>query len=218
MDNATLFSSYEQDFQQIIQSAQAKLDGEAKEQRGEQRKATLRRVDMELDEADEMVSQMEVEIHGMPASIKSQFQARARQAKADLARLKKTARELSQRSELLGSRSPAADDPYNTDARTRLLAGTETLADGTRRLEESQRLALETEDIGTDILRNLHGQREQIEHARDTLRTADSSIDKASGTLKTMIRRMYQQRVITGAIIAVLVLVILIILYEKIFA
>ncbi|EJD41298.1 hypothetical protein AURDEDRAFT_68944 [Auricularia subglabra TFB-10046 SS5] len=151
MDNATLFSSYEQDFQQIIQSAQAKLDGEAKEQRGEQRKATLRRVDMELDEADEMVSQMEVEIHGMPASIKSQFQARARQAKADLARLKKTARELSQRSELLGSRSPAADDPYNTDARTRLLAGTETLADGTRRLEESQRLALETD---TDILRN----------------------------------------------------------------
>lgn len=73
--------------------------------------------------------------------------------------------------------------------------------------------------MGADILRNLRGQREQIEHTRDTvsaacpfnpcgseshpvkgfgdgilriahhaqLTTADSSIDRASGTLKKMI-------------------------------
>jgi len=55
MDNATLFESYESDFKQILASARVKLDGEAKDQKGEARKATLRRVDMELDEADEMV-------------------------------------------------------------------------------------------------------------------------------------------------------------------
>jgi vesicle transport through interaction with t-SNAREs 1 len=69
---------------------------------------------------------------------------------------------------------------------------------------------------------------------------ADISISRASGTLKGMIRRyvwpfpfshrateprltnllvrMYQQRVVTGAIIAVLILLILIIVYEKVFA
>jgi len=70
-----LFDSYDQDFQQIIQSVREKLNGEANDQhagmlvvlplhqgldsslctRPEQRKATIRRVEMELDEADEMV-------------------------------------------------------------------------------------------------------------------------------------------------------------------
>lgn len=39
---------------------------------------------------------------------------------------------------------------------------------GSRRLENAHRIALETEDVGADILRNLRGQREQIEHTRDT--------------------------------------------------
>lgn len=174
MDNATLFESYEADFKQIIASAQGKLNGEAKEAKGEARKAALRRVDMELDDADEMVSQMEVEIHGMPQSIKNQFIARARTAKNDLDRLKALSRDLAQaatRDALLAGRStPAGDDPYGTaDARTRLLQGNATLADGSRRLEESQRIALETEDIGNGILGDLARQREQIEHARDTV-------------------------------------------------
>lgn len=43
--------------------------------------------------------------------------------------------------------------------------------------------------MGADILRNLRGQREQIEHSRETLSRADGSLDKAKGTLKRMIKR-----------------------------
>lgn len=101
-----------------------------------------------------------------------------------------------------------SDDPYapGTD-RTRLLAGTEILQDGSRRLVDSHRIALETEEQGADILRSLRGQREQIENASNTvsssysiipassflncmqLRTADTSIDRATGTIKKMIRQ-----------------------------
>ncbi|EPQ61357.1 vesicle transport v-snare protein vti1 [Gloeophyllum trabeum ATCC 11539] len=224
MDNSptALFDSYEQDFQQIIASIRDKLEGDGKDQRGEQRKAALRRVEMELDEADEMVSQMEIEIQGIPQSIKPQYQTRIRTAKAELTRYKKLSKDLHaqvSRSDLLArAGSPTSDEPYGPSSdRTRLLAGTALLEDGSRRLAESQRIALETEEQGADILRNLRGQREQIEHARDTLRTADTSIDRASGTLKKMIRRMYQQRVVTGAIIVVLILLILIILWAKFF-
>ncbi|TFK48099.1 V-snare-domain-containing protein [Heliocybe sulcata] len=224
MDNSptALFDSYEQDFHQIIASIREKLDGDGKEQRGEQRKAALRRVEMELDEADEMVSQMEIEIQGIPQSIKPQYQTRIRTAKAELARYKKLSKDLhaqASRADLLArAGTPTSDEPYGPSSdRTRLLAGTALLEDGSQRLQESQRIALETEEQGADILRNLRGQRDQIEHARDTLRTADTSIDRASGTLKKMIRRMYQQRVVTGAIIVVLVLLILIILWAKFF-
>lgn len=222
-----LFNNYEQDFQQIIASIRDKLDVETKAEGIEQRKTTLRRVEMELDEADEMVSQMEIEVQGMPQSIKPQYQARIKSAKTELTRHKKLSKDLHtqlSRSDLFGGVGgrpigpSSSDDPYGTSDRTRLLAGTALLEDGTRRLQESQRIALETEEQGADILSNLRIQREQIENTRDTLHTADTSIDRASGTLKKMIRRMYKQRVVTGAIITVLVLLILIIVYEKVFA
>ncbi|KAF7332137.1 t-SNARE coiled-coil-like proteiny domain-containing protein [Mycena kentingensis (nom. inval.)] len=216
-----LFDSYAADFETFIAGIRDKLDGKADET-AEQRKASLRRAEMELDEADEMVSQMEIEIQGIPQSIRPQYQTRLRTAKADLQRYKKQYKDVHAqvaRSALLGSTHAGAfssDEPYGPASdRTRLLAGTAVLEDGSRRLQDSHRIALETENQGADILMNLRQQREQIINSRDTLQNANTSIDRASGTLKGMIRRMYQQRVVTGAIIVVLLLLIAIILYEK---
>jgi vesicle transport through interaction with t-SNAREs protein 1 len=90
--------------------------------------------------------------------------------------------------------------------RARLMSATDKLADGQRRLEDSQRIALETEDVGAGILRDLRTQRDTLEHSRDTVRQdarslhplahsghsqlyeADGSIDRASSTLRKMIR------------------------------
>jgi vesicle transport through interaction with t-SNAREs protein 1 len=216
-----LFDSYEQDFKQFIETIREKLEGD-ENQEGEQRKASLRRVEMELDEADEMVSQMDIEIQGIPQSIRPQYHARLKTAKADLSRYKKMFKDLSSqlaRSSLLASSARpgySSDDPYGTTGdRSRLLAGTAILEDGTKRLQESQRLALETEEQGTDILMNLRLQREQIENSRNTLEMANDSIARATNTLSGMIRRMYQQRFVTGAIIAILILLIIIVVWSK---
>ncbi|KAJ4482653.1 vesicle transport v-snare protein vti1 [Lentinula lateritia] len=216
-----LFDSYEQDFKQFIETIREKLEGD--ENQDEQRKASLRRVEMELDEADEMVSQMDIEIQGIPQSIRPQYQNRLRSAKADLSRFKKTFKDLSAqlaRSSLLASSTPrpgySSDDPYGSSSdRSRLLAGTALLEDGTKRLQDSQRLALETEDLGADILSNLRVQREQIENSRSTLEMANNSIARASNKLTSMIRRMYQQRFVTGAIIAILIFLIIIVVWSK---
>ncbi|KAJ3810634.1 vesicle transport v-snare protein vti1 [Lentinula aff. lateritia] len=217
-----LFDSYEQDFKQFIETIREKLEGD-ENQDGEQRKASLRRVEMELDEADEMVSQMDIEIQGIPQSIRPQYQNRLKSAKADLSRFKKTFKDLSAqlaRSSLLASTTPrpgySSDDPYGFSSdRSRLLAGTTLLEDGTKRLQDSQRLALETEDLGADILSNLRVQREQIENSRSTLEMANNSIARASNKLTSMIRRMYQQRFVTGAIIAILIFLIIIVVWSK---
>jgi vesicle transport through interaction with t-SNAREs protein 1 len=158
---------------------------------------------------------MEIEIQGIPQSIRPKYQSRIRTSKADLARYKKLSREMhaqASRADLFSSRDGSApatsDEPYGSSDRARLLAGTTILEDGSRRLQESQRIALETEEHGAGILRSLVGQREQIENARNTVRvptivhircgqrstslqlqSADTSIDRASGTLKKMIRR-----------------------------
>ena len=120
---------------------------------------------------------MEIEIQGIPQSIRPSYQSRIKAAKADLTRYKKLSKEVHaqlSRAELLarpGVGTPTSDEPYGaTTDRTRLLAGTALLEDGSRRLMESQRIALETEEQGADILRSLRGQREQIQNARDTVR------------------------------------------------
>ncbi|KAF9483744.1 vesicle transport v-snare protein vti1 [Pholiota conissans] len=219
-----LFNSYEQDFRHIILSISEKLEGSGKNQQGEQRKAALRKVEIELDEADDIVSQLEVEIQGIPQSVKPPYAARLKQAKADLTKYKKLSKDLhsqAARSDLLGSfkngsSSATSDDPYGERSdRTRLLAGTETLDDGSRRIQASTSLALEAEEHGVDILRTLRGQREQIENSRNTLQAADTHIDRATGTIKGMIRQMYKQRIILSGIGVFFVVMVLFILYFK---
>ena len=130
---------------------------------------------------------MEIEIQGIPQSLRPTYTTRIKSAKSDLSRYKKLSKDTLaslNRSDLL-SRSPGvgvsgvvkgsigsgghvdSDEPYGD--RTRLLAGTQLLEDGSRRLMDSQRIALETEEQGADILRSLRGQREQIVNARDTV-------------------------------------------------
>lgn len=151
---------------------------------------------MELEEADEIVSQMGIEVNSFPASLKSQYSAKLRGFRAELDSFQSQLRTSSQQARG-GIRAPALEDDlesgrssYDTQAqRQRLLQGSATLDEGSQRLEDSHRLALETEDLGADILRDLRVQREQIEHSRDTLRHADSNIDRSSRTIGQMIRR-----------------------------
>jgi len=214
-----LFDSYEQDFQQIITIISQRFDKAAADENTE-RKATLRRLDIEIDEADEMLSQMEIEIQGIPQSIRVQYHGRLRKAKADLAQYKKIHKDQQNqlaRSDLFSSPESTSDDPYGTGSdRARLLAGTSMLENGSRRLQESQRIALETEDQGAHILRNLRQQREQIENSRNVLHTADTSIDRASRTIGKMIRQLYKQRVVTGVIVFILLLLIGLIVWNKV--
>ncbi|KAF4607639.1 VTI1 family protein [Pleurotus pulmonarius] len=230
----SIFESYEHDFQDLIREIKSKLDGEGSNTSSgsrlatEQRKAALRRVELELDEADDLLSQMQLTLQAIPKSIRSPYTTRHSNAKSELTRCKNRSRELHaavSRSEVLGtggafgfggSRGASSDSPYGNE-RQRLLAGTETLDDGSRRLMDSQRIALETEEQGADILRNLRVQREQIENSRNMLNTADASIGRASGTLKKMIQQMYRQRVIISLIVVFLVAVVILILWFKLF-
>lgn len=119
---------------------------------------------------------MEIEIQGIPNSLKTQYQTRLRTAKSDLTRYKKQTKDVQAQLALLsssnrgGAGTPTSDEPYGPSSdRSRLLSGTALLEDGSRRLADSQRIALETEDQGAEILMSLRQQREQIESSRDVV-------------------------------------------------
>ncbi|KAL9940849.1 hypothetical protein V8E36_000337 [Tilletia maclaganii] len=223
---AELYESYKQDFEQLNDSIKSKLTSELSSagSNAEAKRALLRRAEIEVEEADEILGQMDLEVQVFPASIKNRYSAEMRGFRAELDKHKG---EIRKQFASVTNQAYAADDGdlesggggASTAAaqRERLLRGTATLEDGSRRLQESHRIALETEDVGAGILRDLRGQREQIENSRNTLRQADGNIDRSSRTLTQMIRRARQQKLVTTGIIVVLVLLILLILYNKLF-
>lgn len=109
--------------------------------------------------------------------MRSPYATRLKNNKLDMLRYKKAAKDLhaqAARSDLIGGGNKrfgaGSDDPYGERSdRMRLLAGSDSLNDGSRRIQDSQRIALETEDVGADTLRELRRQREQIENTRDTV-------------------------------------------------
>ncbi|KAG2217590.1 hypothetical protein INT45_012446 [Circinella minor] len=223
-----LFQNYEQDFQTVTDGVRQKIDQQIPSQTGEQRKATIRATERDIDEADEILGQMEMEILNVPAPSRTRLQAKLRLFKSEAEKMKRDLRRVSavapnrasERDELLGdyANSSQSDlDASTMDQRQRLLSGTERLGESSRRLEDSHRLALETEGIGINILSTLKGQRETMLRARDTLSEADSYIDKASKTLKGMARRMATNKMITAAIILILIALIVLVIWTKLF-
>ena len=206
------FSGYEAELKLVHADLNQQLE-EIKESTGEPRKAAISKAERALEEAEELVrgsleawkrapprsttltvaqiGQMRLEKSNIPANLKSKFNTRFRNFEQDLDTTKrKLETYTNDRSKLFGGRY--TDNP-DTDAqleqRQQLLSGTDRLNRSSNRLRESQRIAMETEQIGASTLGDLHRQREQITHTRETLLDSETYTDRSIKTLKGMARR-----------------------------
>ncbi|KAJ9623613.1 t-SNARE VTI1 [Taxawa tesnikishii (nom. ined.)] len=230
-----LFSSYETELKLVQADLNQKLD-QIGELTGEPRKAAIGRAERSLEEAKELVSRFDALGEGEPTSEpKTKTNQRFRNYQTDIDAAKRKLESLSSdRSALFGRRykdNPTADDQL--EQRQQLLSGTDRLERSSGRLRESQRIALETEDIGRNTLADLSRQRETIEHTRATLLESEGYTDRSNKTLRgwragTWARpsctyfvqradrhRMATNKIITIAIITVLVLLILAVIVSK---
>lgn len=162
---------------------------------------------------------MNLEVQNLPSSQKSLYNTKIRQYKSQVNECKTKLKQLlddQDKAELFGSRytDEEGGDAHN-DQRKQLLSNNAALERSSDRLRESQRIALETENIGGNILNDLRAQREQISGARNTLLTADGYVDKSIKTLKSMSRRLTANKFISYAIIAVLIILIFLVLASK---
>ncbi|EDU48983.1 vesicle transport v-snare protein [Pyrenophora tritici-repentis] len=211
------FGGYEAELK-LVQADLSQQIEQIKETTGEPRKAAISRAERALEEAEELIGQMRIEKSNIPANLKSKYNARFRNFEHDIDTTKrKLETYTSDRSKLFGDRY--TDNPEGGDAqleqRQQLLSGTDRLNRSSGRLRESQRIALETEQIGANTLGDLHRQREQIVNTRERLLESETYTDRSIKTLRGMARRMATNRIITIAIITVLVLLIMAVIYSK---
>ncbi|KAI9006022.1 hypothetical protein BC832DRAFT_462919 [Gaertneriomyces semiglobifer] len=216
-EGSEIFDTYQKEYDSLHESLLRKIEGVGVAT-GEQKKLLYNQAERELEEAEEIISQMEVELSSLAQAPRMQLAPRVRSHKEDIKSLRQSLQKhASDRDQLLGRPGSHVVDfeVSSMDQRGRLLNGTERLQDGSRRLEGVQRLALETEAIGVQTLDDLNRQREQIRRTQNTLSTADTWVAKSQGVLRGMQRRLVQNKILSYGIITLLIIIILAIIYLK---
>lgn len=186
-----LFSNYEAELKIVQADLSQKLD-QIPELDGEPRKNAMAQAERALEEAAELLDSMRLEKQNIPQSSKQKVNQRFRNYETDVDVAKRKLKSFQDdRQALFGKRytdSPAGADEQ-LEQRQQLLSGTDRLERSSGRLRESQRIALETEDIGRNTLADLSRQRETIEHTRGTLLESEGYTDRSNKTLRGMARR-----------------------------
>ncbi|XP_067909018.1 vesicle transport through interaction with t-SNAREs homolog 1A isoform X6 [Heterodontus francisci] len=185
------FEVYEQDFGTLTAEITNKV-GRIPKLSGDDKKCMVANVEKQMEEARELLEQMDLEVREIPLQSRGLFNTRMKSYKQELEKLEKDFKrsriaysdEVNLRNELLGD-----DGNTSENQRACLLDNTERLERSTRRLEAGYQLTVETEQIGQEILENLHHDKEKIQRARERLRETDTNLGKSSRILTGMLRR-----------------------------
>nr|XP_042121347.1 vesicle transport through interaction with t-SNAREs homolog 1A isoform X2 [Peromyscus maniculatus bairdii] len=196
----------------------------------DEKKQMVANVEKQLEEARELLEQMDLEVREIPPQSRGMYSNRMRSYKQEMGKLEtdfdawygslgqlhgaptiicswkrsRIAYSDEVRNELLGD-----DGNSSENQRAHLLDNTERLERSSRRLEAGYQIAVETEQIGQEMLENLSHDREKIQRARDRLRETDANLGKSSRILTGMLRRIIQNRillVILGIIVVITIL------------
>mmetsp|Transcript_19349 Transcript_19349/g.19336 ORF Transcript_19349/g.19336 Transcript_19349/m.19336 type:complete len:182 (-) Transcript_19349:116-661(-) len=178
---AELFKGYENDFSKYIASANKKI---ALLPSAPKPDAILAEAKHDIQDAEHWLRQMESEILTMPAQLSSQYQPRLKRHQENLLQLKKSLSSEQTRKnkvDLMGKTGP--------DGREKLLNSNEILQESGDTLERTYRLGLESEQIASDALGNLKGQRVQIQKINEKVNDVGSNVNKANRVIGSMNRR-----------------------------
>ncbi|XP_054625049.1 vesicle transport through interaction with t-SNAREs homolog 1A isoform X1 [Dunckerocampus dactyliophorus] len=214
------FEAYEQDFGTITAEVTNKI-GRIPKLSGEEKTQLVLNVDKQLEEVRELLEQMDLEVREIPVQSRAMYNSRLKSYKQEVEKLEKDFKRSriaysdEVRNELLGDDASSSESQLIKlrEERAHLLDNTERLERSSRRLEAGYQIAVETEQVGQEILANLHTDREKIQRARERLRETDANLGKSSRILTGMLRRIIQNRVLVFVLGAFILLTIILAIY-----
>jgi hypothetical protein len=117
---------------------------------------------------------------------------------------------------LLGSTAVPQRSPHTAFLGPSSTQSVQTPLQGTSQaIQETQRMAQESEEISLTILNDLRRQREEIYKAQQTLQVTDTHVGQSNRLMREMFARMNVNRVLSYALIALLAFSIIVVLYYK---
>ena len=101
------------------------------------------------------------------------------------------------------------------ESRQQLLDNNASLKRTSDRIDSAYKIALDTQDVGQDILFNLGEQRKTIERSRARLYETDASLSKSNRVLNKIMNASRRQKLIGGFIIFMCICISIIIIILK---
>ncbi|MBN3281941.1 VTI1A protein, partial [Polyodon spathula] len=168
------FETYEQDFGTLTAEITSRI-GKIPKLGGDEKKNMVVNVEKQLEEARELLEQMDLEVREIPVQSRGMHSTRLKSYKQELEKLEKDFKRSriaysdEVRDELLGDDGNSSESQLIKlrEERAHLLDNAEKLERSSRRLEAGYQIAVETEQVGQEILENLHHDREKIQRSRD---------------------------------------------------
>eukprot|EP00919_Chromeraceae_sp_WS-2016_P070155 GHVR01166383.1.p1 GENE.GHVR01166383.1~~GHVR01166383.1.p1 ORF type:complete len:213 (+),score=49.23 GHVR01166383.1:58-696(+) len=180
-----LFYSYEEDFSRLIVNAERKLESSDTSDDPKVQLTNLTSCGKLLNQAEQCLKQLELEARTLPVGVGVDVLPRVsdhRKRLDSLSRDVRTKKMEAQRNALIQDGVSASA----IDGRERARKLEQQVADGTRQVEESTRVALETETVGYSVLEELRSQRETVDRSRANVRSMGSNLDEARRRINSM--------------------------------
>ncbi|XP_056616280.1 vesicle transport through interaction with t-SNAREs homolog 1B [Triplophysa dalaica] len=193
---------------------------------GEERKRMVRVFDERIGEAEELLQGMDQELFGAPSSFRNPMSTKIRLYRRDLAKLQRDIRSLTGSSGFSGHFGDGRQGIYSAEndqsthlqsQRGLLIQGTESLNNATMSIERSQRIAAETDQIGTDIIEELGEQKEQLGRTRNRLIHTGENLSRSRKILRAMSRRVVTNKLLLSVIIIMELAILGAVVYLKFF-
>ncbi|GAA6231539.1 vesicle transport through interaction with t-SNAREs homolog 1B [Lates japonicus] len=194
---------------------------------GEERKRLVRTFDERHGEAEEVLQGMEEELRAAPSSYRNAMTTKLRLYRRDLGKLQRDMRNsapsFGSSSQPVGGNHHGIYSSQNQQSthlqsqRALLLQGTEALNNASQSIERSQRIAAETEQIGTDVIEELGQQREQLDRSRNRLVNTGENLSRSRKILRAMSRRLVTNKLLLAVIILMELAILGAVVYLKFF-
>ncbi|XP_059209238.1 vesicle transport through interaction with t-SNAREs homolog 1B [Centropristis striata] len=194
---------------------------------GEERKRLVRTFDERQGEAEEVLEGMEEELRAAPSTYRNAMSTKLRMYRRDMGKLQRDMKSAAPGS---GSSSQAGEGSHHgiyasqnqqsthqQSQRTLLLQGLDSLNHASQSIERSQRIAAETDQIGTDIIEELGGQREQLDRTRNRLVDTGENLSRSRKILRAMSRRLVTNKLLLAVIIIMELAILGAVVYLKFF-
>ncbi|CAG9812555.1 unnamed protein product [Phaedon cochleariae] len=210
----SLFENYEQQYSVLTADITAQV-GQLTSSTTKDRRQLISNIEKHVEEAQELLEQMELETREVDPSRKPRCRTRLDCYRAELKRL--TVDYIKARSARQGALYDSAEElsdvRISLDQKQRLLDNSERLERTGNKLEEGYRVVVETQEIGTQVLKNLGEQRETMQRSRTRLREADDELNRSGRILNSMVMRTLQQKIVLYIVCACFLIAICLGLY-----
>lgn len=211
------FEDLEDELKTLLEDTSNKVRNKIPRLSGEMRKSAVREVEKKIEDANLIIEEMEEEASFAPGSFKNSMMGRIQSYKREFDQLRRGLTKPSGQAHVTFGREELFDSDPMAPQRSKLMHGTETLNKASESIARSTRVAVETEQIGGEIIEDLGDQRESLIRTRDRLKDVDQDLSKSRRILNSMAIRIATNKIILLCIIVVELAILGAVVYIKFF-